>query len=88
MERMLRFSFDHARVIRLMYFDENNKLRQVNATVIAYDEETVDFITTRSPRTVTVPIASILSVDFEALNDMYDVVFSNWEATIWKVPEG
>ena len=69
MERMLRFSFDHARVIRLMYFDENNKLRQVNATVIVYDEETVDFITTRSPRTVTVPIASILSVDFKRGDD-------------------
>ena len=69
MERMLRFSFDHARVIRLMYFDENNKLRQVNATIIAYNEETVDFITTRSPRTVTVPIASILSVDFKRGDD-------------------
>ena len=69
MERMLRFSFDHARVIRLMYFDEDNRLRQVNATVIAYDEEKVDLITTRSPRTVTVPIESILSVDFKRGDD-------------------
>jgi len=28
------------------------------------------------------------TVDFETLNELYDVVFSNWEATIWKVPEG
>ena len=69
MERMLRFSFDHARVIRLMYFDEENRLRQVNATVIAYDEEKVDLITTRSPRTVTVPLESILSVDFKRGDD-------------------
>ena len=69
MERMLRFSFDHARVIRLMYFDEDNRLRQVNATVIAYDEEKVDLITTRSPRTVTVPLESILSVDFKRGDD-------------------
>ena len=69
MERMLRFSFDHARVIRLMYFDAENKLKQVNATVIAYDEETVDLITTRSPRTITVPMSAILSVDFKRGDD-------------------
>lgn len=69
MERLLRFSFEHARVIRLMYFDEAGKLRQVNATVIAYDEDKVDFISTRSPRMVSVPMESILSVDFKRGDD-------------------
>jgi len=28
------------------------------------------------------------TVNFEALNELFEPVFSNWEATIWKVPEG
>jgi len=69
MERLLRFSFEHARVIRLMYMEEDGKLRQVNATVIAYDEEKVDVITTRSPRTVTIPLTALLSADFKRGDD-------------------
>ena len=64
MERMLRFSFDHARVIRLMYFDENNKLRQVNATVIAYDEETVTLRIGSKKTPVVLPLSDLLSCDY------------------------
>ena len=69
MERLLRFSFEHARVIRLMYAQPDGKLRQVNATVIAYDEDHVDFVTTRSPRTVSIPMDTLLSVDFKRGDD-------------------
>ena len=69
MERLLRFSFEHARVIRLMYAEDNGRLKQVNATVVSYDDDHVDFITTRSPRTMTIPMGALLSVDFKRGDD-------------------
>jgi len=69
MERLLRYSHDHDRVIRLMLMDEEGNLSQVNARVTRYDADTVDFITTRSPRTVTVPRKDILAIDFRKGDD-------------------
>ena len=69
MERLLRYSHDHDRVIRLMLMDEEGNLSQVNARVTRYDADTVDFITTRSPRTVTVPRKDILAIDFRKRDD-------------------
>lgn len=68
MERMLRFSLEHDRVIRMMLMQEG-KLSQVNARVIAYDGEKVAYVTTRSPRTQTVQRTDILSVDFRKGDD-------------------
>lgn len=69
MERLLRFSLEHERVIRLMLMDENGKLSQVNARILRYDADTVDFVTTRSPRSVTVPRGDILAIDFRKGDD-------------------
>ena len=69
MERLLRYSLDHDRVIRLMLMDESGALSQVNARILRYDGESVDFITTRSPRTVTVPRRDILAIDFRKGDD-------------------
>ena len=69
MERLLRYSSDHDRVIRLMLMDEDGNLSQVNARVLRYDADTVDFITTRSPRTVTVQRKDILAIDFRKGDD-------------------
>ena len=69
MERLLRYSHDHDRVIRLMLMDEEGNLSQVNARVTRYDADSVDFITTRSPRTVTVPRRDILAIDFRKGDD-------------------
>ena len=69
MERLLRYSHDHDRVIRLMLMDEDGNLSQVNARILRYDAETVDFITTRSPRTVTVARQDILAIDFRKGDD-------------------
>ncbi len=69
MERLLRYSHDHDRVIRLMLMDEEGNLSQVNARVTRYDADSVDFITTRSPRTVTVPRKDILAIDFRKGDD-------------------
>lgn len=68
MERLLRYSVEHDRVIRMMLMQEGT-LSQVNARVIAYDEEKVAFITTRSPRTQTVARGDILAVDFRKGDD-------------------
>ena len=69
MERLLRYSHEHDRVIRLMLMDEEGHLSQVNARILRYDADTVDFITTRSPRTVTVARKDILAMDFRKGDD-------------------
>lgn len=69
MERLLRYSNEHDRVIRLMLIDEDGNLSQVNARILRYDANTVDFITTRSPRTVTVARQDILAIDFRKGDD-------------------
>jgi len=67
-ERLLRYSVEHDRVIRMMILQEGT-LAQVNARVIGYDQEKVEFITTRSPRTQSVARADILAVDFRKGDD-------------------
>ena len=69
MERLLRYSTEHDRVIRLMLMDEEGNLSQVNARILRYDADSVDFIPTRSPRTVTVPRKDILAIDFRKGDD-------------------
>ncbi len=69
MERLLRYSREHDRVIRLMLMDGEGNLSQVNARILRYDRDSVDFITTRSPRTVTVPRKDILAIDFRKGDD-------------------
>ena len=69
MERLLSYSMEHERVIRLMLMDEEGNLSQVNARILRYDADTVDFITTRSPRTVTVPRKDLLAIDFRKGDD-------------------
>ena len=69
MERLLRYSLDHDRVIRLMLMNGDGELSQVNARVLRYDADTVDYISTRSPRTVTVARRDILAIDFRKGDD-------------------
>ena len=69
MERLLRFSLEHERIIRLMLMDDLGNMSQVNARILHYDADTVDFVTTRSPRTVTVPRGDILAIDFRKGDD-------------------
>lgn len=68
MERMLRYSLEHDRVIRLMLLQEGT-LSQVNARIIAYDQTQISYITTRSPRTQTALRADVLSADFRKGDD-------------------
>lgn len=68
MERLLRYSLEHDRVIRMMLLHEGS-LTQVNARVIAYDGEKIEFITTRSPRPQTALRADLLAADFRRGDD-------------------
>lgn len=68
MERLLRYSVEHDRIIRLMLLQEG-RLTQVNARVTAYDEKTIEFITTRSPRPQTAARADLLAADFRKGDD-------------------
>ena len=68
MERLLRYSLEHERVIRLMLLSEG-KLAQVNARIIAYDAEKIEFITTRSPRPQTALRTDLLAADFRKGDD-------------------
>ncbi len=69
MERLLQFSLERTRVIRLMYMEPEGTLRQVNATVISYDQHKVEVVTTRSPRPLVIPREAILSADFRRGDD-------------------
>lgn len=69
MERLLRYSHEHDRVIRLMLMAEDGALSQVNARILHYDADKVEFITTRSPRPVTVARGEILAIDFRKGDD-------------------
>ncbi len=67
--------YDRQSDIALFYLDPSN-----NTDILTrYD---VDYIYVSSYE------RSSYAVDEDALNAMYEVVFSNSEATIWKVPEG
>lgn len=68
MDRLLRYSVEHDRVIRLMLMQEG-VLSQVNARIVAYDDRSVSFITTRSPRTQTAAREDVLAVDFRKGDD-------------------
>ena len=68
MERLLRYSQEHDRVIRLMLMQEG-RLMQVNARIAAYDEREITYITTRSPWPQTVAREDLLAADFRKGDD-------------------
>ena len=64
MQRMLLYSLEHLRLIRIIWMDEGGTLRQGNIQVTALSEESVTFQLMRPRRTLTIPTAAILSADF------------------------
>jgi len=64
MERFLQYSLERNRAIRLIYMDEEAKLRQVTAVITAYDQRQVSMHVLRPPSNVTVNRADILSTDY------------------------
>ncbi len=64
MERFLRYSLERNRAIRLIYLDEENKMRQVNAVVEGLDGGQVKLYILRPPRKLTLATDRILSADY------------------------
>lgn len=64
MERFLQYSLERNRAIRLIYMDEEGKLKQVTAVVTARTPDTVSLYVLRPPRNLTVRMADILSADY------------------------
>lgn len=64
MERMLQYSQEHNRAIRLMYMDEQGKLHQVTAVVTACVGDRVSLYVLRPPQRFAINRSSILSADY------------------------
>lgn len=64
MERFLQYSLERGRVIRLIYQEENGRMRQVNAQVTALQGDRVSFVIQRPRREITLPLWQLLSADY------------------------
>ena len=64
MERFLRYSLERGRAIRLIYQEEDGRMRQVNAQVTAMRGSEVSFAVLRPRREVTLPMERVLSADY------------------------
>ena len=63
MERMLRYSLEREKAIRVMWMD-GSRLRQALCTVTALDDDTVTAVTRRPKGTVVIRMRDILSADY------------------------
>lgn len=63
MERLLRYSLEHRRPVRIIW-EEEGKMYQCGAQVEALTETTVELTTTRPKRRVTLPLTALLAVDY------------------------
>lgn len=69
MERMLRFSLEHLRLIRLIWQEEDGTLRGGNVQVLSLSPDRVTFQIMRPRATLTLPRERILSADFKKGDD-------------------
>lgn len=64
MERFLQYSLERGRAIRLIYQEENGRMRQVSAQVTALRGDAVSFVTLRPRQEITLPVSHLLSADY------------------------
>lgn len=64
MERFLRYSLERGRAIRLIYQEEDGRMRQVNAQVTTIQNGEVSLITLRPRREIILPMERLLSTDY------------------------
>lgn len=64
MERFLQYSLERGRAIRLIYQEEDGRMRQVNAQVTAMGAGEVTIQTLRPKRLITLRLCSLLSADY------------------------
>ena len=65
MERFLRYSMEHQRAIRLIFVDDEGRMRQASATVTSLNGDgSVTFVTLRPKREYTLPLSQLLGADY------------------------
>lgn len=65
MERFLRYSLEKQRPIRLIFFNDEGKMKQVNAQIVRVDGQQVRFTCLRPKGEFAVSMAQILSADYK-----------------------
>ncbi len=63
MIRFFRYSMEKDRAIRLILMD-GDKMAQVNAVGLRYDEQKISLYIIRPPRNVTLPLSDVLSASY------------------------
>ena len=69
MIRMLRYSLEKDRPIRLIFLTQEGGMRQVTAVVERLDETSAQLYVLRPPQRLTLPLTDILSADFTKEDD-------------------
>lgn len=64
MDRLLLYSMERNRAIRLMYMQEDGSLKQITAVVRSFDDKAVNVYVIRPPKDLLIARADLLSVDF------------------------
>ena len=69
MERLLRYSVEHSRQIRLIWQDEAGSMYQSNVQVLRYDAQSLTCLVMRPKHEETIPLAMVLAADFRKGDD-------------------
>ena len=64
MERLLQYSMERDRAIRLIYMQEDGSLKQITAVVRAFDAKSVSVYVLRPPKDLVILRESLLSADY------------------------
>lgn len=65
MDRLLQYSLERNRAIRLIYMDDAAKMHQITCVVTALDAKQVTVYVLRPPKNLTLLRESILSADYK-----------------------
>ena len=69
MERMLRYSLEHQRAIRMMLIDGDGRLRQVKAVVERMEGSELTIYILRPPERLQLCVDDVLSADYVSGDD-------------------
>ena len=63
MKRFLQYSLEHERRIKVVIW-EDNKLTQMNLTVVAMDDETFTYVSSRQKKPRTLPLGDLMAAAY------------------------
>ena len=63
MKRFLKYSLEHERRIKAVIW-EDNKLTQMNLTVVAMDDETFTYVSARQKKPRTLPLGDLMAAAY------------------------